>query len=57
VGEDRGNPIGGSIRGKYCVNMYVKKNMRPVETISGLGEGIKENGGGGVYSYDVFGML
>jgi hypothetical protein len=37
--------------------MYVKKNMRPVETISGMGEGIKENGGGGVYNYDVFGML
>jgi hypothetical protein len=27
--------------------MYVKKNMRPVETISGMVEGIKENGGGG----------
>jgi hypothetical protein len=26
--------------------MYVKKNMRPVEAISGVLEGIKENGGG-----------
>jgi hypothetical protein len=37
--------------------MYVKKNMRPVEAISGVLEGIKENGGGCVYNYDVFSML
>jgi hypothetical protein len=38
-GEDRGNPIGGSIQGKYCVDMYVKKNMRPVETFQDWGRG------------------
>jgi hypothetical protein len=37
--------------------MYVKKNMRPVETISVMGKGTKENGGKGVYNYDVFDML
>jgi hypothetical protein len=24
---DRGKPIGGSIEGKYCIYMHVKKNM------------------------------
>jgi hypothetical protein len=35
---------------KYCVFMYVKGKMRPVETIPGMGGGrIKENDGGGEF--------
>jgi hypothetical protein len=32
--------------------------MRPVETTPGMeGGGIKENGGGGEFNYDIFDML
>jgi hypothetical protein len=32
--------------------------MRPVETIPGMQErGIKENGGGGKFNYDIFDLL
>jgi hypothetical protein len=36
--------------------MYVNGKMRPVETISGMEVkgGIKENGGGGEFEYDIF---
>jgi hypothetical protein len=35
--------------------MYVKAKMIPVETVSGIGgEGIKENGGGDEFKYDMF---
>jgi hypothetical protein len=34
--------------------MHENRNMRPVETIPGLGgEGIKEKDGGGVFNYDI----
>jgi hypothetical protein len=32
--------------------------MMPVETVPGMGEGgIKENGGGGEFKYDIFDIL
>jgi hypothetical protein len=31
--------------------------MIPVETILGMGEGIKENGRGGEFKYDIFDTL
>jgi hypothetical protein len=35
--------------------MYVNGKVRPAETIAGMGEeGIKENGGGGEFNYDIF---
>jgi hypothetical protein len=38
--------------------MYVNRKMRPVETIPGMGRGgIKENGGGGEFKYDIFDIL
>jgi hypothetical protein len=38
--------------------MYVNGKMRPVETIPGMGEGkIKENDGGGEFSYDIFDIV
>jgi hypothetical protein len=36
--------------------MYVNGKMRPVEMISGMG-GLKENGGGGEFKYDIFDIL
>jgi hypothetical protein len=34
--------------------MYENGKMRPVETVPGMGEvGIKENGGGGEFNYDL----
>jgi hypothetical protein len=34
--------------------MYVNGKMRPVETVPGMGGGgIKENGGGGEFKYDI----
>jgi hypothetical protein len=39
---------------KHCVHRYVHGKMRPVETIPGMGlRGIKENDGGGEFSYDI----
>jgi hypothetical protein len=38
--------------------MYVNRKMRPVETILGMGEkGMKENGGGGEFKYNIFDIL
>jgi hypothetical protein len=38
--------------------MYVNGEMRPVETIPRMGVGgIKENGGGGEFKYDIFDIL
>jgi hypothetical protein len=38
--------------------MYVNGKMRPVETVPGMGEGgIKENGGGGEFKYDILDLL
>jgi hypothetical protein len=39
--------------------VYVNGNMRPVETIPGMGGGggIKENNGGGELNYDTFDTL
>jgi hypothetical protein len=35
--------------------MHVNGQMRPVETVPGMGGGeIKENGGGGKFNYDIF---
>jgi hypothetical protein len=43
---------------KYCVDMYVSGKMLSVETIPGMGRrGIKENGGGGKFNYDVFDIV
>jgi hypothetical protein len=33
--------------------MYVNGKMRPVETISGMGVGIKKNDGGCEFNYDI----
>jgi hypothetical protein len=38
---------------EYYVPMYENGKMRPVETIPGRGEGIKENDGGGGFNYDL----
>jgi hypothetical protein len=36
------------------VHIYVNGNMRPVETIPGIGgEEIKESDGGGEFNYDI----
>jgi orotate phosphoribosyltransferase-like protein len=38
-----------------CTFIYVSGKMRSVETIPGIaGGGIKENGGGGEFKYDIF---
>jgi hypothetical protein len=37
--------------------MYVNGKMRSVETIPGIGQGIKENDGGGEFKYDIFDIL
>jgi hypothetical protein len=34
--------------------MYVNGKMRPVETISGVREGVKENDGGDEFKYDIW---
>jgi hypothetical protein len=39
---------------EYYVLMYEKGKMRPVETIPGMGGGIKENDGGGEFYYDIW---
>jgi hypothetical protein len=36
---------------EYYVLMYENGKMRPVETIPGMGEGIKENDGGDEFNY------
>jgi hypothetical protein len=36
--------------------MHVNGKMIPVKTIPGLG-GVKENGGGGEFNYDIFDIL
>jgi hypothetical protein len=36
---------------------YVSGKMGCVETIAGLGGRMKENDGGGVFKYDIFGIL
>jgi hypothetical protein len=33
--------------------MYVSGKMRPVETVPGMGEGVKENDGRGEFNYDI----
>jgi hypothetical protein len=39
---------------KYCVHMYINEKMIPVETILGMtGGGIKENGWGDEFKYDI----
>jgi hypothetical protein len=37
--------------------MYVNGKMISVETIPGMGGGIKENGGGSEFKYYIFGIL
>jgi hypothetical protein len=38
--------------------MYANGQMRPVKTIPVMGgRGIKENGGGGEFNYDIFDIL
>jgi hypothetical protein len=42
----------------YCVHMYINIKMIHVETIQEWGRGgIKENGGGGEFKYDIFDTL
>jgi hypothetical protein len=33
--------------------MYANGKMSPVETIPGMGAGVKENDGGGGFNYDI----
>jgi hypothetical protein len=40
-----------------CTHVCVNGKMRPVETVPGMGERIKENDGGGEFKYDVFDIL
>jgi hypothetical protein len=50
--------VGGLIKCKYCIRMYVNEKMRPVETISGRGErDDKGEQGGGGFIYDIFDTL
>jgi hypothetical protein len=37
--------------------MYVNGKMIPVEATPGMGRGIKENGGGSKFKYDIFDIL
>jgi hypothetical protein len=62
VGGGRGEVVGKGSRRvnmcKNCVHDYVNEKMIPVETISGMGRGgIKENGGGGEFKYNIFDTL
>jgi hypothetical protein len=50
--EDVRKGVGGWVSWKYCVHIYANRKMRPVETILVMEwEGIKENNGGGEFSY------
>jgi hypothetical protein len=42
-----GKGVGGWIRCKKCVHMYVNAKMILVETIPGMSGGVKESDGGG----------
>jgi hypothetical protein len=60
VGEGRrwGNAEARQICCKYCVYMYIKRKMIPVETIPGIGEReMKENGVGAEFKYDTLDIL
>jgi hypothetical protein len=37
-----------------CVHMYVNAKIIPVETVPGMGVGIKESSGGDEFKYDIF---
>jgi hypothetical protein len=37
--------------------MYVNGKIRPAETAPGVGEGIRENDGGGEFKWDIFDTL
>jgi hypothetical protein len=47
----------GKYSAKYCVYICVNGKMRPAETISGKGWGMKENDGRGEFKYDLFDIL
>jgi hypothetical protein len=51
-GEDIRKGCGRVNMVEYCALMYENGKMRPVETVPGMGERIKENGGGGEFNYD-----
>jgi hypothetical protein len=47
VGGGRGKMVGGGIRCKKYVHMYVNAKMKPIETVPGIRGGeIKESSGG-----------
>jgi hypothetical protein len=37
--------------------MYLNGKLRPVETIPGMGRGVKKNGGESEFKYDIFDIL
>jgi hypothetical protein len=37
--------------------MYANGKVIPIETIPGMGVGVKENGGGGEFKYDILNIL
>jgi hypothetical protein len=56
VGEGKGYRRVNMVQ--ICVHMYVYGKMIPVATILGIWEeGIKDNGGGGEFKYDIFYIL
>jgi hypothetical protein len=52
-----GKDLGGWTQCEYCVHMNVNAKMIPSETIPGMGEWIKESGGGGEFKCDIFDTL
>jgi hypothetical protein len=49
--------VGGSIQYKYCVHMYVKAKLIPVQTIPGMEGRRDKRGGWGEFEYDIFDVL
>jgi hypothetical protein len=49
-----GEGVGEWIWCKYCIHMYVNEKMKPVKLFQEWGKwGIKANGGGGEFHYDI----
>jgi hypothetical protein len=55
--EVAGKGVGGLIRCKKCVHMYVNVKMVPIETVTGIVEREMETREGGEFKYDIFDTL
>jgi hypothetical protein len=52
--KKKSKKLGGKIWWKYYVFMNENGKMRPIEIVSGMGDGrIKENDGEGEFNYDI----